>query len=609
MHPAELSRIANLHAESICRHLLPNGKRIHHEWCVGDLFGSEGRSLKIALEGSKIGVWSDFATGDTGGDLLDLWQETQRCSLREAVAQMSSFLHVVYDGKETRPRRSYERPDKSKIVKEVKRLNKQGKVYAYLKSRGLTDQALEEFRISEENNEWIVFPYLREDGFINAKYIHIERDEYNKKRCRQINNTEACLFGWTALENKYPSTREVTICEGEIDCITLHQCGIPALSVPNGGGGGRKQDWIENDFDRLSNFDTIYLCMDSDQAGKEAENEIVRRLGNERIRLVQLPYKDANECLKHNIIDFRYYLRSARSLDPSELKPADYFTDQVLDKFYPSEGSYRGMRTPWKKVNEALKFDRAELIIWTGFSGSGKSLILNQIAAQGMLDNEKFVICSMEMPGKVTLWRMNRQLTGQEKPSRERIQQTMKWMSDKLWIVDIIGTGKVDRILEVFKYAVKRYDIRNFIIDSLTKCGIAEDDYNGQKEFIDKLTDFAHHYQVIIHLVVHQRKPMTEDGRPGKFGVRGAAAITDEASTVISLWRRNEEEETTKRKKKVVEVDPPNAVLSIVKNRETGIEGKFGLYFDSESLQYREEKDETRIDYLSFPQEESIAVF
>src|SRR5574343_633039 len=625
--------------------------------------------------------------------------------------------------------------------------------------------------------------------------------------------------------------------------------------------------------------------MDSDQAGKEAENEIVRRLGNERIRLVQLPYKDANECLKHNIIDFRYYLRSARSLDPSELKPADYFTDQVIDKFYPSEGSYRGMRTPWKKVNEALKFDRAELIIWTGFSGSGKalaidtkiptafgwktmgemavgdfvydekgdvckviavtdvmmdrpcykvtfsdgceivadanhewltdtiqsrqskyhakknnrhidrpikkhgndqshkrriseivttemiantlvayrgkdkievcvnhsidvagplnlpyrqlpidpyilglwlgdgdtngqgfttgdqevldafvkagfevtnrsakyhygilgfmnvlkengfignkhipddymrasyfqrlallqglmdsdgyvdqskcefcstnkeiaykvleltrtlgirsymvlgramlygkdcgekyrvmfttnlpvfrlerqlaklkdsvsvittrryivacdsfpsvpvrciqvsspshlylagesmipthnSLILNQVAAQGMLDNEKFVICSMEMPGKVTLWRMNRQLTGQEKPSRERIQQTMKWMSDKLWIVDIIGTGKVDRILEVFKYAVKRYDIRNFIIDSLTKCGIAEEDYNGQKEFIDKLTDFAHHYQVIIHLVVHQRKPMTEDGRPGKFGVRGAAAINYEA--------------------------------------------------------------------------------
>ena len=609
MHPAELSRIANLHAESICRHLLPNGKRIHHEWCVGDLFGSEGRSLKIVLEGSKIGVWSDFATGDTGGDLLDLWQETQRCSLREAVAQMSSFLHVARDGEETRPKREYKKPDKEKIVKEVKRLDKQGKVYAYLKSRWLTDQALDEFRVSEENGEWMVFPYLREDGFINAKYIHIERDENGKKRCRQLNNAEPCLFGWHALERKYPNTREVTITEGCIDAITLHQCGVPALSVPNGGGGGKKQDWIENDFDRLANFDTIYLCMDSDQAGKEAENEIVRRLGNERIRLVQLPYKDANECLKHNIIDFRYYLRSARSLDPSELKPADYFTDQVIDKFYPSEGSYRGMRTPWKKVNEALKFDRAELIIWTGFSGSGKSLILNQIAAQGMLDNEKFVICSMEMPGKVTLWRMNRQLTGQEKPSRERIQQTMKWMSDKLWIVDIIGTGKVDRILEVFKYAVKRYDIRNFIIDSLTKCGIAEDDYNGQKEFIDKLTDFAHHYQVIIHLVVHQRKPMTEDGRPGKFGVRGAAAITDEASTVISLWRRNEEEETTKRKKKVVEVDPPNAVLSIVKNRETGIEGKFGLYFDSESLQYREEKDETRIDYLSFPQEESIAVF
>lgn len=926
MNASELSKIASLHAESICRHLLPSGKRVHHEWCVGDLFGGTGRSLKIVLEGDKVGVWADFATGEVGGDILDLWQQTQRCSLREAVAQMSSYLHIVSDGEETRPKREYQRPNKEKIVKEVKRLDPHGKVYAYLKSRGLTDQALDEFRVSEENGEWIVFPYLREDGFINAKYIHIERDENNKKRCRQLNNAEPCLFGWHALERKYPNTREVTITEGEcftgdaqlltpsgwikiedysgdkiaqwndgnvefvspfafikkhfdgelieyetkqfyslttpghkmvsidhrgrsyfhtaqegpkatqhyiprcgilngqginlsneqialciaisadasidvrkgtyregpprksgfssryarfgfkksrkihrletitqalgikisnniigneyrsmcfgipdwvpgrilpwdwiaqatfeqrefilreliewdgnkvpnrtmteysskfienaewvqalahtagrcstvvyrenqygswfkvtilnqknrsswqrvrLDCIkydgnvycvqvpsgaimvrqrgiisisgncdaiTLHQCGVPALSVPNGGGGGRKQDWIENDFDRLANFDTIYLCMDDDPAGKEAEAEIVRRLGNERIRLVRLPHKDANECLKHNITDFQFFLRSAKSFDPSELKPAEYFTDQVLDKFYPTEGSYCGMRTPWNKVNEALKFDRAELIVWTGFSGSGKSQLLNHIAAQGMFDNEKFVICSLEMPGKVTLWRMVRQLTGQKIPTKERIENAMGWMRDKLWILDIIGTAKVDRILEVFKYAVKRYDIKNFIIDSLTKCGIAEDDYNGQKSFIDKLCDFAHQYQVTIHLVVHQRKPMNEDGRPGKFGVRGAAAITDEASTVISIWRRkaDDDENGTRRGKKIDMENAPDAVLSIVKNRETGIEGKFGLYFDSDSLQYREDKNSTSNDYLGFPKEENVMVF
>lgn len=239
------------------------------------------------------------------------------------------------------------------------------------------------------------------------------------------------------------------------------------------------------------------------------------------------------------------------------------------------------------------------------------SNVLNHIAAQGMLDNEKFVICSLEMPGKVTLWRMVRQLTGQKMPMRERIETTMRWMKDKLWILDIIGTAKVDRILEVFKYAVKRYDIKNFIIDSLTKCGIAEDDYNGQKSFIDKLCDFAHQYQVTIHLVVHQRKPMTEDGRPGKFGVRGAAAITDEASTVISIWRRkdDDDENGTRKGKKIDMENAPDAVLSIVKNRETGIEGKFGLYFDKDSLQYREDKNATSRDYLAFPAEENVAVF
>ncbi|XBY07296.1 hypothetical protein ABR759_20570 [Escherichia coli] len=54
----------------------------------------------------------------------------------------------------------------------------------------------------------------------------------------------------------------------------------------------------------------------------------------------------------------------------------------------------------------------------------------------------------------------------------------------------LTGTAKADRLIEIFDYARRRYGIQLFIIDSLMKCGIGDDDYNGQKAFVDSICDF-----------------------------------------------------------------------------------------------------------------------
>jgi len=394
---------------------------------------------------------------------------------------------------------------------------------------------------------------------------------------------------------------------GNCDAMTLHQYGIPALSIPNGGGGGKKQDWVENDYDYLNRFDTIYLCLDNDDAGKEAEKEIIRRLGSERCKTVTLPYKDANECLMKGMTNFNKFFLQAKTFDPIELKPADYFTEELIESFYPKPGTYQGMKSPWASFNQAMMFKRSELVVWSGYSGSGKSQMLGQVAIEGMSQGERFVICSLEMPSRETLKRMARQLTAEKCPSEARLREATGWLKDKLWMFNVVGKMKTERILEVFKYAVKRYDIRNFILDSLTKCNIREDDYEAQKEFVDALCDFNHRYEATTHLVVHQRKPSGNAERPDKFGARGAAAITDEASSVICVWRPSEpdEEEDTRfnNKKKAVKKDhhgiPVDSVLYIDKNRETGVEGKFNLFFDQDSLQFQESKTSVPIDYLA----------
>jgi putative DNA primase/helicase len=57
-------------------YLFPNGettrRTTRRQFLMGDIHGSEGESLKVELEGDKIGQWYDFATGE-GGDIFKLW--------------------------------------------------------------------------------------------------------------------------------------------------------------------------------------------------------------------------------------------------------------------------------------------------------------------------------------------------------------------------------------------------------------------------------------------------------------------------------------------------------------------------------------------------------
>ncbi|MCX7120827.1 MAG: hypothetical protein NTZ67_03500 [Gammaproteobacteria bacterium] len=58
----------------------------------------------------------------------------------------------------------------------------------------------------------------------------------------------------------------------------------------------------------------------------------------------------------------------------------------------------------------------------------------------------------------------------------------------------------------MFLHAHLHYGVDVFLLDSLLKCNIAEDDYNAQKAFIEKLCDFKNKYACHVHVIVHPRK-------------------------------------------------------------------------------------------------------
>jgi len=370
------------------------------------------------------------------------------------------------------------------------------------------------------------------------------------------------------------------------------------MSVPFGGGKGAKQQWIEQEFEHLDRFAEIYLCMDSDEEGQVAVKEIVRRIGPHRCRIVELPRKDANQCLMDGIgpAEILECFKQAKSLDPEELRKPKTYEREVIELFYPAGGKKPGFDLPWDKV--PIRLLNGEVSIWTGINGHGKSVFLGQIMRAAGKQRHKSVIASFEMSPERTLERMVKQGAGEAQPERNIILDEILDINRTMWIFDLIGTAKKERLLEVFKYAHQRYGVTQFVIDSLMKCGINEDDYNSQKTFVDTLCDFAKRAQVHVHLVAHSRKGGSELDPPNKMDVKGTGALTDLADNLFCVYRNKRKEKEIealnngqggKRAREEILQDY-DAFLICDKSRESGgdAEGTYGLYFNKQSLLYTE---------------------
>ena len=610
MTPRDASARLSADAESVCRELLPNGRRHGKEWCVGSTQGEAGQSLKVRLTGDKAGKWSDFATGEHG-DLLDLWCEVRGIGIAQALIEAKSRMGISEPEFTAHKPRKFKRPDRPK---KARRIVETSPVRQHLNGRGITDATIEAFKVAEEpgqahfsrlpnNPGTIVFPYLRNGELVFTKYVALERVK-DKKQVMAEADCEPCLFGWQAVP---ANARAIAITEGEIDAMTLHQFGIYALSIPFGGGKGEKQRWIEYEFPHLERFDEIFLCLDQDDEGKAAALEIIERLGRHRCRVVKLPHKDANECLQQGVTmeALAACFVQARTMDPEELKNARDYVDDVIAEFYPSDDMPCGMLLPWQKAGGSIAFRKAEVTVWTGINGHGKSQLLGHALIHGMNWSERCCIASMEMPARRTLHRMVRQITGLAQPSIPFIRAAHDWLGDKLWLFAVVGTAKADRIIEVFRYARQRYGITQFVVDSLAKCGIPEDDYNGQKAFVERLVDFCHEHECHVHLVAHARKGQDENQAPGKLDVKGTGALTDMVDNVVTVWRNKRKEKMLEDTTDLSETPEetaarPDAALIVSKQRNGEWEGQINLWFDRDSLQYLGQPHHTPRPYIEF---------
>ena len=600
-------------ALAVCEYLLPNGVlKGKREWCVGSIQGEPGDSLKVSVKGHKAGLWADFAESGEAGDLIDLWRLVRGLNLGPALDEIRDWLGMAAKEKTfyAKPKNTYRRPEKPActVPKDV--------VREYLtKDRLLSDAALSAYKISQRGKD-IVFPSLIDGVLHFVKY----RPYDDKKGMRVEADCEPVLFGWQAID---PNAREITLCEGELDCPTLYDYGWPALSVPFGGGGGNKQRWIEAEFDRLQRFEVIYLALDNDEEGEAAVRTIVDRLGRERCRRVILPHKDANDCRKAGVSAdvIRQCFESAKSMDPPELVRAGEFTDAVVNLFWPPDDTPQGYTLPFRSIGDKVRFRNAEMTLWAGATGSGKSQVVSHASVHWGREGARVCIASLEMKPERLLRRMVKQAGNVDRPSEPFIRAIMEWINEWVWCFNLVGKASTQAVLEVFDYAHRRYGCDTFIIDSLMRLGIASDDYVGQEKAVFEMVQWVTQREAHLHLVAHSRKSDPKNGNavPESEDVKGASEIGSNAFNILSVFRDRKLEDKIKglqeRLNHASEIerrvaheeltaldDQPPVILNTAKQRNGDWEGKCGLWFNQETYQYRSSQDDRfGIKYVAMP--------
>lgn len=581
----QVKRMLADRAQSVAEMLLPGGRKDGQEWRAGSTDGEKGGSLGVHLTGHKAGVWQDFATGE-GGDLLDLWVACKGGTIVDAIRDASAWLGISQIEPYREPKKSYQRPKRPECQKPKAR------VLDYLTvNRNIPGHVLDAYKIGERGDE-IIFPFILPDGVLAL--AKSRKAEDGAKPMPTAANCEPVLFGWQAIPT---NARDLIITEGEIDALSWAAYGYPAMSVPFGGGKGAKQQWIENDFDRLARFERIYLSTDMDQPGDEAAEEICSRLGRHRCYRVELPLKDANACLIEGVTaeEMGKYLAAAKSLDPAGLKRASDYADKVIHLFWPAHEGQEGYTVPYSKLSGKLHFRPAEFTLWSGASGSGKSQILSDCMPHWVREGSRVCLASFEMKGEQTLRRMVKQTGGVDRPTAPFIGLALEYLDPGLLLYERVGKASVSGLLDIFDYARAKYGCDQFIIDSLMRLGIAQDDYNGQEKAVFEIVDWTIRHNVHTHMVAHARKGERDRGAPETEDIKGAMEIGANAFNIITIWRDKKRDEAIQKSATEGEAseaeERPGVMLNVAKQRNGDFEGKVGLWFCQETYQYHSTSD------------------
>jgi len=219
--------------------------------------------------------------------------------------------------------------------------------------RSITQEVLIANKVAmTKDGNGIVFPYFRNGQLINYKTRLI-----SEKKFYQAKEAEPIMFNLDRLIGQ----KEIIVCEGEIDSLSWEVAGHTNHTSVNQGAPNendnnvdKKLECITNCYDVFESAEIIYLSVDNDNNGQRLQNELIRRFGAEKCKLVNFKdCKDANEYLvKYGTYELNLLLKDAKDVKIEGIFTLQDNFDSMMSGF--ENGQQRGQSTHIDAVDNAF---------------------------------------------------------------------------------------------------------------------------------------------------------------------------------------------------------------------------------------------------------------
>ncbi|WP_460109325.1 DUF927 domain-containing protein [Pseudomonas sp. H3_E06] len=299
---ADVKSAALKDIDRVLSHWLPNGKRVDggKEYTAPNPTRTDKRAGSLKVNLSK-GTWADFATGDKGGDLIDLVRYLDGGTDVEACNKLAELLHVSAGAAQSKPTSSKGKAPEWIAIQPipVEAMNKcpakhrqhgaPSKVWIYRDAQGQPLMALYRFD-----------PGPDEDGKPRKVFAPLTW-------CQRADG-QTTQWRWQGLPDPRPLLRldelsqrldaQVVLCEGEkaADAAAELMQSYVATCWPNGSNS-----WHKADLTPLKGR-SVLLWPDNDSSGQscmEAVAEKLREIGAASVQVIALDVFKRKPTLKN----------------------------------------------------------------------------------------------------------------------------------------------------------------------------------------------------------------------------------------------------------------------------------------------------------------------
>jgi len=223
------------------------------------------------------------------------------------------------------------------------------------------------------------------------------------------------------------------------------------------------------------------------------------------------------------------------------LRPKEIAEDVYNLWFGKQETSEQGLKLPWEFP---FRVRESELSFLIGEKGMGKSTLLSYIMLHLASQGWPVFVASMETKPADTLSIMMMQLIGTNKllkeadgtPTKESFRlynRTLDWLQKWVRIYNFVGIADWRQLLQVMEWLADHEGTKGFLVDSVMRLGIEDDNYAEQGLAAKTFANFCLAKRAHVFLVNH----MNKSDRDPRGRSRGSMQWVDNSHNVFSVHR------------------------------------------------------------------------